>query len=156
MAWKDWIDTIKETYKIHKREGFLGKGRSDRNWYPSNYDRKTRKLRVSEDHKNLFVKLKFNGHYHSNEDIKVLKRFEERYNSDKTLREKISRYLELTELNYRPVTRKTWSNPFGTFKMIGPTYNGKKCGFIPSFEKTELGIEYNKLEFELKQEFNKI
>ena len=31
-----------------------------------------------------------------------------------------------------------------------PTYKGKKYGFIPSFEKTELGIEYDKLEFELK------
>jgi hypothetical protein len=156
MAWQDWINAIKETNEIHKREGFFGKGRRDYKWYPSNYNRKTGEPRIPENHKNLFVKLRFNGHYHSNEDIKILKRFEERYNSDKNLREKINRYLELTELNYRPVTRKTWSNPFGTFKMLGPTYKGKKYGFIPSFEKTELGIEYDKLEFELKQEFNKI
>ena len=147
MSWQDWIDAIKETNEIHKREGFLGKGRSDYNWYPSNYNRETEELHVSEDHKNLFVKLRFNGHYHSNEDFKVVKRFEQRYNSDEKLRNKINRYLELTELNYRPVTRKTWDNPFGTFKRFG---------IFPGFVKTELGIEYDKLELELKQEFNKI
>lgn len=147
MSWQDWIDAIKETNEIHKREGFLGKGRSDYSWYPSNYNRETGELYVSEDHKNLFVKLRFNGHYHSNEDFKVVKRFEQRYNSDEKLRNKINRYLELTELNYRPVTRKTWDNPFGTFKRFG---------IFPGFVKTELGIEYDKLELELKQEFNKI
>ena len=156
MAWKDFVNAIKETNEIHRKEGFLGKGRSDYDWYPSNYNKKTGELYVSEEHENLFVKLRFNGHYHSNEDIKVLKRFEERYKSDKNLRKKINRYIELTELNYRPITKKTWDNPFGTFKMQGPTYKGKTYGFIPSFEKTELGIEYDKLEFELKQEFNKI
>lgn len=156
MSWQDWKQAIKENNEIIRKEGFLGKGRSDYNWYPSNYNRETGELRVPEDHKNLFVKLRFNGYYHSNEDIKILKRFENRYNSDKNLREKINRYLELTELNYRPVTRKTWSNPFGTFKMLGPAYKGKKYGFIPGFEKTKLGIEYDKLEFELKEEFNKI
>ena len=156
MSWKDWIEAIKENNEVIRREGFLGKGRSDYNWYPSNYNKETGELRVPENHKNLFVKLRFNNHYHSNEDIKVVKRFEQRYSQDKSLREKINHYLELIELNYRPITKKTWDNPFGTFKMVGPTYKGKKYGFIPSFEKTELGIEYDKLEFELKQEFNKI
>jgi len=156
MSWQDWKQAIKENNEIIRKEGFLGKGRSDYNWYPSNYNRETGELRVSENHKNLFVKLRFDGHYHSNEDIKVLKRFEERYKSDESLRKKINRYLELTELNYQPVTKKTLNNPFGTFKMLGPTYKGKKYGFIPAFEKTELGIEYDKLEFELKQEFNRI
>jgi hypothetical protein len=156
MSWQDWKQAIKENNEIIRREGFLGKGRSDYNWYPSNYNRETGELRVPEDHKNLFVKLRFNGHYHSNEDIKVVKRFEQRYNQDKSLREKISHYLELTELNYRTVIRKTWSNPFGTFKMIGPKFNKKTLGIILSFEKTELGKEYDRLEFDLRQEFSKI
>lgn len=149
-------EAIRENNEVIRREGFLGKGRSDDNWYPSNYNRETGELRVSENHKNLFVKLRFDGHYHSTEDIKVLKRFEERYKFDESLRKKINRYLEITELNYRKITKKTWDNPLGTFKMLGPTYNGKTMPIVPGFVKTELGIEYDKLEFELKQIFKSI
>ncbi len=156
MSLQNWINAIKETNRIHKKEGFLGKGRSDYNWYPSNYNKKTGELYQSEDYKDLFVKLRFGGYYNSTEDIKVIKRFEERYKSDENLRKKINRYLEITELNYRPITKKTWDNPLGTFKMLGPTYKGKTLHIIPAFVKTELGIEYDKLEFELKQIFKNI
>lgn len=156
MSLQNWINAIKETNRIHKKEGFLGKGRSDDKWYPSNYNKKTGELYQSEDYKDLFVKLRFGGYYNSTEDIKVIKRFEERYKSDENLRKKINRYLEITELNYRPITKKTWDNPLGTFKMLGPTYNGKTLHIIPAFVKTELGIEYDKLEFELKQIFKNI
>ena len=155
MSLRDWIKAIKETNEIHRREGFFGKGRSDYNWYPSNW-KNIQDNPHCEDYKNLFVKLRFDGHYHSNHDFEIIRRFEERYNSDETLRNKINRYLELTELNYRPITKNTWNNPFGTFKMIGPTHNGKTLPIVPSFVKTELGIEYDKLEFELKQIFKNI
>ena len=40
--------------------------------------------------------------------------------------------------------------------MLGPTHNGKTMQIVPGFVKTELGIEYDKLEFELKQIFKNI
>lgn len=149
-----WGETIRENNNVIKKEGFLGKGRSDYNWYPSNYNRETGELYHSEDYKNLFLKLRFNGHIHDNSYFKVLKRFEEKYKQDKNLREKIARYLEITEENYtfpkKNSTNTKWKNPLNDIKGIGP------LGIIPIVVDTELGKEYKKLEFELKEIFNKI
>lgn len=94
-----FYNVIKENNKIIKGEGFLGKGRDDYNWYPSNYNKKTGKLYHSEDHKNLFVKLGFNNHIHDNSYFEILKRFEKRYEKDRCLREKITKYIEITGKN---------------------------------------------------------
>jgi len=141
---ESWFETIKKNNRA-----FLNSFKKD-NWCPSNYNKETGKLYNSEEYKNIFLKLRFGGHIHDNSYFAILDRFEKKYQSDKNLIKKIYRYIELTNMNYRPIKNGGWRNPLNDIKGIGP------MGIIPCVVDTELGKEYKKLEFELKEIFNKI
>lgn len=140
---ESWFETIKKNNRA-----FLDSFKED-NWMPSNWE-KIQKDSHYEDYKNIFLKLRFGGHIHDNSYFTILDRFEKKYQSDKNLRKKIDRYIELTNMNYRPIKNGGWRNPFNDIKGIGP------MGIIPCVVDTELGKEYKRLEFELKEIFNKI
>lgn len=145
---ESWLETIKKNNKA-----FLDSFKED-SWRPSNWENIQRNHHY-EDYKNLFLKLRYHGHIPSDANyFKTLDRYVEKYNSDKYFRKKVDRYLELTELNYRPMKKGGWRNPFGELKAYGP----KLFGLNPfcHYEETELGKEYNELEFELKELFSRI
>jgi len=109
MSLQDWKQAIKETNEIHKREGFLGKGRSDYNWYPSNYNIKTGKLYQSEEYKEVFLQLRFHGHIDDWDSYKViLERFEKKYKNSKSLRKLIDEYINLKHMKWNKSFKK-WS-----------------------------------------------
>jgi hypothetical protein len=127
---------------------------SNDSWRPSNYEN-VEKDPHCEAYKNVFVKLRNEGgHIHDMSYFKALARFEKKYKSSKKLKQKIDRYLELTEMNYRSMKNGGWKNPFGELKA----YGSKLGGLNPfcHYEDTELGKEYKQLEYELTQIFRNI
>lgn len=143
---ESWLDTIRQNNKV-----FINSFKKD-TWKPSNWENIQNNPHC-EDYKNIFLKLRYNGHIHDNSYFDVLKRFETRYRSDKELQKMIDRYLKLTEMNYRSMKKGGWKNPFADIKFIGP-WPFKIAS--PCVVDTELGKEYKRLEFELKEIFNKI
>lgn len=138
MSWQDWKTVIKETNEIHKNEGFLGKGRSDYNWYPSNYNKETGELNHSEEYKEVFLKLRYHGHIENWSLYSVvLKRFEQKYKSSKKLRKLIDDYIELQHMKYNKSFKK-WN--WKTF----------------TFESNDLEKNFIKIENELINIFNQI
>jgi len=137
MSWQDWKQAIKETNEIHKREGFLGKGRSDYNWYPSNWEN-VQKNPHCEEYKEVFLDLKFHGHINDWNSYKVvLERFEQKYKNSKSLRELIDEYIHLKHMKWNKSFKKwNWKNF--------------------SFESNDLEKQFIKLENELIIIFNNI
>lgn len=137
MSLQDWKQAIKETNEIHKREGFLCKGRSDYNWYPSNWEN-VQKDSYCEEYKEVFLNLRFHGHIDDWNSYKViLERFEKKYKNTKSLRELIDEYIHLKHLK--------WNK---SFKI----WNWKKF----SFESNDLEKQFIKIENELINIFNRI
>ena len=137
MSWQDWKQAIKETNEIHKREGFFGKGRSDYNWYPSNWEN-VQKNPHCEEYKEVFLDLKFHGHINDWNSYKVvLERFEQKYKNSKSLRELIDEYIHLKHMKWNKSFKKwNWKNF--------------------SFESNDLEKQFIKLENELIIIFNNI
>ena len=144
---ESWLDTIKRNNKV-----FLNSFKED-DWRPSNWENIQNNPHC-EDYKNLFVKLRFDGHIHDNLYFDVLRRFEKKYTQDKELQNKINRYLEITKMNYTPVNKKNWRNPLGGIYSCGPKIFG--ISLCCEYRDTELGKEYKKLELELKEIFRNI
>lgn len=142
MSWQDWKNVIKETNEIHKKEGFLGKGRSDYNWYPSNYNKETGELNHSEEYKEVFLKLRYHGHIENWSSYSIiLKRFEEMYKKDKNLQKLISEYINLKNMK--------WNKSFKKF-------NWKKLSTYFTCESNDLEKNFIKIENELINIFNRI
>ena len=137
MSWQDWKQAIKETNEIHKREGFLGKGRSDYNWYPSNWEN-VQKNPHYEEYKEVFLDLRFHGHINDwNSYQVILERFEQKYKKSKSLRELIDEYIHLKHMKWNKSFKKwNWKNF--------------------SFESNDLEKQFIKLENELIIIFNNI
>lgn len=137
MSLQDWKQAIKETNEIHKREGFLGKGRSDYNWYPSNWEN-IQKDPYCEEYKEVFLNLRFHGHIDDWNSYKViLERFEKKYKNTKSLRELIDEYINLKHLKWNKSFKKwNWKNF--------------------SFESNNLEKQFIKIENELINIFNQI
>lgn len=137
MSLQDWKQAIKETNEIHKREGFLGKGRSDDNWYPSNWEN-VQKDPHCEEYKEVFLNLRFHGHIDDWNSYKViLERFEKKYKNSKSLRELIDEYIHLKHMKWNKSFKK-WS--WKTF----------------SYESNDLEKKFIKIENELINIFNNI
>ena len=137
MSLQDWKQAIKETNEIHKREGFLGKGRSDYNWYPYNWEN-VQKDSYCEEYKEVFLNLRFHGHIDDWNSYKViLERFEKKYKNTKSLRELIDEYINLKHLKWNKSFKKwNWKNF--------------------SFESNDLEKQFIKIENELINIFNQI
>ena len=137
MSWQDWKTVIKETNEIHKKEGFLGKGRSDYNWYPYNWEN-VQKDSYCEEYKEVFLNLRFHGHIDDWNSYKViLERFEKKYKNTKSLRELIDEYINLKHLKWNKSFKKwNWKNF--------------------SFESNDLEKQFIKIENELINIFNQI
>ena len=137
MSLQDWKQAIKETNEIHKREGFLGKGRSDYNWYPSNWEN-VQKDPHCEEYKEVFLNLRFHGHIDDWDSYKViLERFEKKYKKTKSLRNLIDEYIHLKHMKWNKSFKK-WS--WKTF----------------SYESNDLEKQFIKIENELINIFNNI
>ncbi len=142
MSWQDWKNTIKETNQIHKNEGFLGKGRIDYNWHPSNYNKETGELNYSEEYKEVFLKLRYHGHIDDYKSyLKVLNRFELRYDKDNDLRRLIAEYISLKNMK--------WNKSFKKF-------NWKKLSTYFTCESNDLEKKFIRIENELINIFNRI
>ena len=141
-----WKNVFKKNSSIKK----IFTDWSNDGWYPSNYENNPH----YEDYKNIFIKLRFDGHIHDNSYFEILDRFEKRYSQDKELRNKIDRYLEISNMNYRSIKNGGWRNPLGGLYSCGPKILG--LSLCCEYRDTELGKEYKRLEFELKDIFNKI
>ena len=137
MSLQDWKQAIKETNEIHKREGFLGKGRSDYNWYPYNWEN-VQKDSYCEEYKEVFLNLRFHSHIDDWNSYKViLERFEKKYKNTKSLRELIDEYINLKHLKWNKSFKKwNWKNF--------------------SFESNDLEKQFIKIENELINIFNQI
>lgn len=137
MSLQDWKQAIKETNEIHKREGFLGKGRSDYNWYPYNWEN-VQKDSYCEEYKEVFLNLRFHGHIDDWNSYKViLERFEKKYKNTKSLRKLIDEYINLKHLKWNKSFKKwNWKNF--------------------SFESNDLEKQFIKIENELINIFNQI
>jgi len=137
MSLQDWKQAIKETNEIHKREGFLGKGRSDDNWYPSNWAN-IQKDPHCEEYKEVFLNLRFHGHIDDWNSYKViLERFEKKYKNTKSLRKLIDEYIHLKNMKWNKSFKK-WS--WKTF----------------SYESNDLEKQFIEIENELINIFNNI
>jgi hypothetical protein len=146
---ESWLDTIKRNNKV-----FLDSFKADK-WKPSNWEN-IQDNPHCEDYKKVFLDIRYNGHipHDTKNYFATLERYDKKYKSDKLLKDKVDKYLEMTELNYRSMKKGGWRNPFGELKAYGP----KLFGLNPfcHYEETELGKEYKKLEFELKELFSRI
>lgn len=127
--------------EVIKKNGNPFTNWSSDGWYPENYERVCEDIHY-EAYKEVFLKLKYHGIIPSNTSryYDELKRYEKKYNHNKTLKKKVDEYIEMThQLNTKPTNK---------FKF--------KYYLIPIVERTEFGKNYYKLENELIIEFNKI
>ena len=127
--------------EVFKKNGNPFKNWNDDGWRPSNWENIQNDPHC-EDYKNVFLKLRFNGHIHDNSYFAILDRYVKKYKDDKEFRKKVNLYIELTE--------DLWKKPTNDIKFMKSEY------FIPKVERTEFGKKYYELENELIREFSKI
>ena len=110
------------------------------NWVPTNfYDRGLGGDYSNEEYKNVFLKLRFNGHIHDNSYFVILDRYVKKYKDDKEFRKKVNLYIELTE--------DLWKNK---------TKNIRFWFGIPIVVETDFGKKYYELENQLISIFKTI
>ena len=113
----------------------------DYHWVPQKfYDRGPGGDYSDEEYKNVFVKLRYHGHIDDYESyLKVLKRYEYKYDNDKELRALVAEYINLKNLKYTKSFKKvTW----------------KYC--IPMIESNDLEKKFLKIENQLIHIFKTI
>ena len=127
--------------EVFKKNGNPFKNWNDDGWRPSNWENIQNDPHC-EDYKNVFLKLRFNGHIHDNSYFAILDRYVKKYKDDKEFRKKVNLYIELTE--------DLWKKPTNDIK-----FRKSEC-FIPKVERTDFGKKYYELENQLISIFKTI
>ena len=127
--------------EVFKKNGNPFKNWNDDGWHPSNW-KNVQNDPHCEEYKNVFLKLRFNGHIHDNSYFVILDRYVKKYKDDKEFRKKVNLYIELTE--------DLWKKPTNDIKFMKSEY------FIPKVERTDFGKKYYELENQLISIFKTI
>lgn len=128
--------------EVLKKNGNPFKNWDDDGWRPPNWKGPSPKNYKDEEYKNVFLKLRFNGHIHDNSYFTILDRYVKKYKDDKEFRKKVNLYIELTE--------DLWKKPTNNIKFMKSEY------FIPKVERTDFGKRYYELENQLISIFKTI